>query len=399
METFETSQNEKVKLITWLTAFYLLLTPLDFLPVITGVSLSKILILIPVCSWLLYIRQVKIRFDRFLVIPVIYIIIIMISSFYSYDVSATMQRIITIGMNISVILALSMVNYELKEINILKKAIVYSGWFTLALMIFYGNTDLVGGLRLTVVVNGMLQDPNYLTGFLIFPILFYYNDFIRNKKKMSLIKISIFIIYILLTGSRGGLLALMGAMLFLTITCSMRNGFKLTSLLKILSVIFVFYMFFVIAMNILPDEIVKRYNIASVIESGGTGRIDIWLIVEDQYSNFSIANKLFGGGAGTVRYFAGGKVAHNLWLESLVEVGVVGSFIFFILYYIFLKKAYKMKEYVVTASFLGYILMSLSLSLYSYKPIWNIMLLVLILRSYENQLLHNPIVFKKLRMK
>lgn len=384
MESFDTIQNNRVKMITWLVAFYLLLTPLDFLPIVLGASFSKIMILIPICCWLLYLTSIKICFDKYLVVPVLYVIIVMISSFYSYDASVTIQRIVTICLNIAAILVLSTISYDLSEINILKKAVVYSGWFTLVLMIFYAKTDLVGGLRLTVAVNGVHQDPNYLTGYLIFPILFYYFDFISNKKKLSLIKTSIFIIFILLTGSRGGLLALVGALLFLTFIWSMRNGFSLNSFIKIISVVCGFILFFLIALNFLPEEIVMRYNLASVIASGGTGRTEIWNVVRDQYSNFSILNKLFGGGAGTVKIFTGGEVAHNLWLESLIEIGLVGSVVFIVFYFIFLKKAYRMKEYVVTASLFGYILMSLSLSLYSYKPIWNIMLLILILKNSES---------------
>ena len=391
MESFDTIQNNRVKMITWLVAFYLLLTPLDFLPIVAGASLSKILILIPVCGWLLYLTSIKIRFDRYLVVPVIYVIIILTSSFYSYDASATIQRIVTICMNIAAILVLSTVNYDANEINILKKAIVYSGWFTLVLMIFYAKTDLVGGLRLTVAVNGVYQDPNYLTGFLIFPILFYYFDLISNKKKLSLIKMSVFIIFILLTGSRGGLLALIGALLFLTLIWSMRDGFSLKTFAKIVSVILGLILLFVVTLNFLPEEIVNRYNLASVIASGGTGRTDIWVEVKDQYSDFSLINKLFGGGAGTVKFFTDGEVAHNLWLESFIEVGVVGSVVFIVFYYIFFKKAYQMKEYVVVSSLFGYIVMSLSLSLYSYKPIWNIMLLILILKNSEDIAQDNPI--------
>jgi len=395
MEKYEINRNDNIKMITWLVGLYFLLTPLDFLPVFSGVSLSKIIILIPVCGWMLYVSQIKVQFDQLVIMPLLYIIVIMVSFFYSYEGADTMQRIITISMNIGIILLLSMVSYNLREINLLTKAIVYSGWLTLVLMTFYSQVDVFGGLRLTVVVNDVYQDPNYLTGFLIFPSLYYYYDLIEGKKKLALIKMSVFLVFILLTGSRGGLIALTGAILFLTFIWSISKGFKISSVVKILSGLLLCIVVFVIAMNVLPEDIVNRYNVRTVVESGGTGRTAIWAMAIDNYSNFSILNKLVGGGAGTITHFTGGIVAHNLWLESLIEVGAVGTCIFILFYYVYLKKAYAMKEYVVAASFLGYIIMSMSMSLFSFKPIWNIMLLILILRNSKNQVYHSEIYNEK----
>lgn len=386
MEKSNRNQNDAIKMITWLVGLYLLLTPLDFLPVISGVSLSKILIFIPVCGWILYVTRTKVQFDQLFFAPLVYVIIVMISFFYSYDAADTMQRIVTISMNIGAILVLSMVSYNLREIHVLIKAVVFSGWLTLILMTFYSQVDLFGGLRLTVVVNGVYQDPNYLTGFLIFPSLYYYYDLIENKKKLSLIKMCVFLIFILLTGSRGGLLALVGATLLLTVTWIVDKGFRMSSVVKIFSVLLLFIAVIAVAVNVLPEEIVNRYNVTTVVESGGTGRFAIWTMAIENFSNFSIFNKLFGCGAGTIAYFTGGIVAHNLWLESLLEIGALGTLVLFIFYYVYLNKAYAMKEYVVAASFFGYIIMSMSMSLFSFKPIWNIMLLILILRNSKNQL-------------
>jgi O-antigen ligase len=287
-------------------------------------------------------------------------------------------------MNIGALLVLSMVTYCQKEINLLKKAVVYSGWLTLLLMIFYAQVDIFSGFRLTVVVNGVYQDPNYLIGFVIFPTLYYYYDFLENRKKMSLFKMLIFMVFILLTGSRGGLLAMGSAILLLTLAWIIEKGIKSSAVLKISGVLILLTAAFFVALQVLPQEIVSRFTIASVLESGGSGRTTIWAMAIDAYKDFSIFHKLFGYGAGTITYFTDGIVAHNLWLESLLEIGVIGTLIFIIFYLTYFKKAVDMKDYVVLASFFGYIVMSMSLSLYSFKPIWNIMLLILILKNRQS---------------
>ncbi|MEH6949463.1 O-antigen ligase family protein [Bacillus sp. JJ634] len=328
MRTLEVVPKENVKIITWLLAFYLLLAPLDFLPVIPGVSLSRVLVFIPLIGFFLYLKDIKMRLDRFFVVPVVYVMLTMLTIFFSYDPSSTMQRIITIGMNIGVILVLSMLSYNKKEINILIRAMLYSGWVTLLLMVLFQDTDILQG-RMTIIVNGAYQDPNYLTGFLLFSILYYFDDFINNKQKKSIIKMSIFLIFVLLTGSRGGMLGALGAILFYILIWIKSNRMKLSSIFTIISLILISVIFVILAGDILPEDMRERYTVSSVEESGGSGRTDLWDTTLQRYGEFSAFNKLFGGGAGTTPYFTYGHSSHNIWIDSLIEMGLVGSFILF----------------------------------------------------------------------
>ncbi len=381
MKILKRPGKEKINLRTWVVAFYLLLAPLDFLPVMPGVSITRILIFIPISACLLHYKYMKIRSDIFFFFPVLYGTITMITMLYSYDISVTTQRTISIGLNIAVILIISMLSYNRNEIRIIKKAIVYSGWLTLILMVFYWDGNIMGG-RITVVINGVYQDPNYLTGFLIFSILYYYDEFMQNRSKKSIVKMSFFLVSVLLTGSRGGLLAILGSALFYSLIWMKTKRFKFSSIVKIISFIFIMGILFNAVLDKLPDKVSQRYVTSFTLADGGAGRSNIWESTLYNYRSSPIFNKIFGYGAGTIRYFNyKGAVAHNIWIESLIEIGLMGTFIFFMFYFIYLKKAYKMKEYVVATSFMGYIIMGLSMSLYSYKPIWNILLLIIILKN------------------
>ena len=100
-----------------------------------------------------------------------------------------------------------------------------------------------------------------------------------------------------------------------------------------------------------------------------------------KYEYVPIFNKLFGMGAATIKHFTYGRSGHNIWIESLMEIGIIGISILGIFYIVFILKSFKMGEHIVFACFMGYIIMTLSMSLYSYKPIWNILLLILILKT------------------
>ena len=236
MKAVEYTIEKKVKAITWLLAFYFLLAPLDFLQVVPGESISKLLVMLPLGASIFYIKNMKVRIDRFYILLILFIMMIIISMFYSYDQSATVQRTISVTLNIAVILILSMINYNKYEIKILKRAMVLSGWLTIFLMIIYSH-DVYG--RLTVVVNGAYQDPNYLTGFLIFSIVYYIDEFISKKKLTSLIKTTIFLTFVLLTGSRGGTIAILGSLLFYIFAWMKSKRVKSTSFVVIIGLIFV----------------------------------------------------------------------------------------------------------------------------------------------------------------
>lgn len=382
-------KKEKIKSSTWLLALYLFLAPLDFLPVIPGVSLSRILIFLPLVGCLFYMKDTKIHLDRFFVVPILYVMMVTVTMFYSYDVLVTKQRTISIGFNIAAILVLSMFSYNKRELGKIKKAMVYSGWFILLLMTFYSNISLMDA-RLIVVVNGAFQDPNYLCGFLIFTIIYYFEEFMQKRKKSAFVIMCVFIVFVLLTGSRGGLVATLGSILFYAVIWIKHKRFNFSSIIKLLSLIFLLSIFFNIALDILPASVAQRYDTSFTLTDEGAGRWHIWESILYNYKASTEFNKLFGWGAGTIRYFTySGDVGHNIWIESLMEIGIIGVVILLIFYLTYFKKACKMHEYIAAASFVGYMIMTMSLSLCSYKPIWNVILLIMLLKNGKHEVGNN----------
>lgn len=378
-------KQTKIGILSWFLAIYLFIAPLDFLPIIPGVSLSKVLIFIPLIGVLLQIKQITARIDKYFVVPLIYVLMITLTMYYTYNIDLTKERIITVATNVIVILLLSLFKYSEKEIQTIKQAIIYSGWFTLALMIFYSDTDIMAG-RMTVIVNGVYQDPNYLTGFLIFSIISYFDDFMKNKKFTSFIKMIIFMFFVFLTGSRGGLVAVLGALLFYSFIWIKKEKVSISFLITLFKIILLMSIFVTASLSLLPESVSERFDISFTINDKGANRGGIWQNILYNYENSPNFNKIFGWGAGTItRLTSTGKVAHNLWIESLMETGIIGTSILFLFYGIFVIKASKLREFVAASSFIGYIIMTMSMSLYSFKPIWNIIFLILILKNRDSR--------------
>jgi len=370
------------KLSTHLLAVYLFLTPLDFFPIFPEIGVQRIFAFLPLLGSLFYVKSMRIYIDRYFFLPVIYTAFLIITSFYSFNVDETQQRILTTGTNIALILILSFLDYNSQEIRYLKKMIVFSGWLALALLV-YTSRDIVAG-RVTVAIGGAAEDYNNLVGYFIFTMI-YYLDQLMNKKKLKYFAyVSIFLSAIFITGSRGGLIAVFGAALFYMLIWVRAQKLKYHVILRLILFISVLVLAVYFIFNMLPVELRERFiPTDGRFIDGADNRFEIWDSILDSFAAFPLANQLFGMGVGTVRHFAlEGQVGHNIWLDSLIETGLFGTVFLFVFYFSFFKKAYTLKNHVVASSFFGYMILAMSLSLYRYRPLWNILLLILIIKNH-----------------
>lgn len=90
-----------------------------------------------------------------------------------------------------------------------------------------------------------------------------------------------------------------------------------------------------LAIQILPETLLARFTIASVVKSGGTGRTTIWLNALDAFWNGNPLRMIVGYGFGSfprfLKFFCGRyKAAHNDFVQILIELGIGGC-----VYYVF----------------------------------------------------------------
>ena len=124
----------------------------------------------------------------------------------------------------------------------------------------------------------------------------------------------------------------------------------------------------------------ERLSITSVIEDGGSQRLGIWKLLWEKFYNSDIGSFFLGSGTGTVITFTGNyyRVAHNIYLETLVELGIIGVILLLFQYFSFFFKAVKNDNKVYASLMFAYIIMGLTLSIYRYKPLFLIFLIIMI---------------------
>ena len=229
------------------------------------------------------------------------------------------------------------VNLTHSEFEFLRFAICTVSAILSAMMIFgqkYQVVSLVDSGRYTIGINGSEVDNNNLCLALAFSILFTVDYLAKKRGKFKLYYIALATLSLaamLFTGSRGGFLSLIAGLAgYMWIHGGGR--IKPSSIFFCAAgVVFAYFL----AIQILPETLLSRFTLASVVKSGGTGRTTIWLNALDAFWNGNPLRMIVGYGFGSfpqfLKSFCGMyKAAHNDFIQILIELGVSGC-----IYYIF----------------------------------------------------------------
>jgi len=135
----------------------------------------------------------------------------------------------------------------------------------------------------------------------------------------------------------------------------------------------------------LSKVILNRLLIETIVSDKGSGRLIIW----NNILKILLKNPeriIFGYGYGTSKVvyqenFGTARAAHNVFLQLLVEVGIVGFVIFVKSFYFFWSNAKRNKCYVANSLIIVLFITFLFLSFFSNKGCWNIYLIAFLLSS------------------
>lgn len=222
--------------------------------------------------------------------------------------------------------------------------------------------------RMTVAVFGVEQDPNYLGYLFIVPMAISVQQFLDRKRvlqKAFLAVLGVLILFcVMMTGSRGALLGIATVVAVCVIT-----HFKKLSTKIVFCVIMA--LFIVIAyglvLSLLPEHIAERFSIQLVLESRGTGRVDIW------FDTFRVMKEspfklLFGFGAGSSISLVG-WATHNFFLQLLLELGIVGLGLFMAFLWVWTKRLAK-EDTMGLSIVMGCMAMAMTLSVNTIYYFW-----------------------------
>ena len=370
--------NETIRPVVYGIGLYFLVAGTDSFQIGTIGSLLKIVVLIPLALALLDLKRFRIRISATLVVQLLFWLLATVSLFYSVNADKTFSSVKALTLNLALVFCLgTMEEYNQRELRFMQKAMVAGGWLTIALVFLF--SDISAGGRLTLILGGEEQDQNYINGYFIYAFSWHCSQLLKEKKKLHVIPtVSIFSM-VLLTGSRGALLAFL-LVIFVHIcilfTCAehkLRNIALVAALMALLLVAFD------IVLAQLPESVAERFSWDYISEKGSTGRTRIWKHLLTHYAQDGIPRMLFGHGYGTTSLVntLSGKVAHNLYIDNLITVGLVGVLLQLTVQGSVICILARRKQYPLLGAYLGMLCMCMSLSLVAYKPIWNVMLLAL----------------------
>lgn len=388
IENMIEKQKTSNRIFIYSLAIYLILLPLGVmqLPASLG-SLLKYIAIIPVIVWICKSRVIKIWKDRLFISQLIFVAWLFFTILWSVDAMTSISRCITQFLFIFLLLPTTSYIFSQEDIKILKNSLVWSSRITLLITVL--NSSFVEGrLYLSGIIT---EDPNYLCGYFIFGVVCCVEKIMSSeklfKKFISLIELMLYLYAVFATGSRGGLFAILGSAVLYIIFAN-NKGKKAKDIFKKAIIVVILLSSIIIITNHLPEKIMNRFLWSTIKESDGTGRYELWENGLHVYSQNGLLKQLFGSGTGTIRTYMAqngyaDQVMHNIFVEVLIESGVVGIILYVIAILRFVLFSFKENNKFAFSILCGLIILSLSTSLYAFKPYWNILVFILCLSSQK----------------
>ncbi|MHC1684905.1 MAG: O-antigen ligase family protein [Clostridiaceae bacterium] len=181
-------------------------------------------------------------------------------------------------------------------------------------------------------VSGQSVDPNHVAAALILPLAVLLSSDRISKWLFAVFAWALLGIALVLTGSRGGAVGV--ACMMVVALPGMRRGSRGMVIRTALVVVPAC----LVALSLVPGllaSLESRFSVVSAVLSGGAGRILLWRIGWRAF----LAHPWFGTGIGSFQTafdmtnpgyvtYSSINVAHNIYLQLLVETGVCGLALF-----------------------------------------------------------------------
>lgn len=295
--------------------------------------------------------------------------------FYSADIAVTTTKDMVLGLFMFLLVSVRV--YNTRELEWIETAWVVMGIF--CIYVCLTSAEVISDVenRAVIRVFGFEEDQNQFCAYFIMPVLVSLKRFTERRRfyPVYLVIIALSFYAILKTGSRGGLIGI-----FAGVALYVAAGLKSikTKVIVIVSAVVFTFLFITVALPLLPDDVVGRYSVDSVVESGGTGRFEIWRFLLD-YTFKNPSRLIRGSGLLStydIMYAAGFQngVAHNAFIQVLSDEGVIGLLLFLaVMAACILRNLRRAPLY--ACAFFALAAFAVSLTFYVFKPWLNIMMM------------------------
>ena len=374
--------RKNIDIVVKCLAIYFVMMPFDSFPMFGMGSLLKAVAFLPIIAIILFKRRTKIIINKLTMAFMLYVFVNALSCVYSVDLSASASELGRLLMNGVLIIVVGGMydEYNQDEVNYLIKALIIGGLATVVLTLLFSDKSAAD--RLTLSINGVKQDHNYINGYMYFAFAFFVNKLIGEKKLLYAIPSLFLIVFTLMTGSRGATVSLVALGIMVFVYNMFNTGkIKFSVMLAAFIILIVLIFSFDYIMSLLPADVAARFSSNYVQNYKGLNRNVLWEKILKIYNEGPFLRKLFGYGYGTVPTVNtfNNAVAHNLWLDHLISGGVIGVIVLIYMQIVFVVEAWRLKNPVIFSAYMGYLTMCMTLSITNYKPLWNCMMMIMIL--------------------
>lgn len=374
---FEVRKQNNIRFRVYIMGIFLLLLPVD---AALGNILGQISIINYIVIFYVLIRILNIFKENFngrvLVkckIQLLYFMYFMFSISWSITNHLNLWYILSlVGSFIMFVFSVADI-YSASECKFLKKSVTLSGVIVVitSLLNFRMNSDNRFFLNI-----GRYMDPNYFAiGLILITAILMDNIFEKKHKNINIIILVLLIIIVVMTGSRGGLIA-NSAVIFTFFIFNRKSSFKKIAIL--LFGLMIFILIFNFIKDMIPKWVISRFNINEILGGTGSGRTVIWTASLSYYKDLPVLRLLFGTGFSTQSYISLitmgiPKVSHSIYVQSLLEGGIIGLMITIINLIIPMMLALKNKKIYIFAAIVGMVIGGITLDIHISRFFWNIL--------------------------
>ena len=367
-----------VRPAAWGLSIYFSLMALDSFDLSINSSLLRFVVLLPVLLSLFQLSDSHLYFHPLIVLHGLFLCLALLSLYYTISLPNTIRSDTTLALNTLLIVLMGVViDFNASEIRLLEYALVLGGWIMVIMLLLF--SDYSNG-RLTIKMGEVAQNQNYIYGYLTFSMLFHLLRYYDRRSLIHLLAAIAIVIVTFLTGSRGSILSIAAVMILVSFHAVMQSKNKARNLMLFSVLVVGLFAMSRILLVLMPPEVAVRFSLDYIEEKGTTGRLSTWKALWDQFYHAPVLRELFGYGYGTTRLLNtyNGNVAHNLYLDNLISLGLLGAGLQIIIQLCSMVTLFKERRMTAFYTYFSLVFMCFSLSLTSYKPIWNMMIMALI---------------------
>ncbi len=328
LNQFSVGDMMKNKYFNYSLALYVFLIPFEEALNLGFGSLLRIIGIFVIFAGIFNLKakfSVKLEYMPF----ILWMILFILSFFWSTSTQWWLYYFQVYFTQFVLISVLIMFNRATININRIFNTLIYSSVLSSIILFIPGISAFTDEGRRTIILYTKTLDPNVLASFLALTILIILDRLVNNNRKyINLLSILIVLCGVFLTGSRGTLISLIfGSIIYITYYYLKYGKIKSIykySIIILVGIIIIFYS--------LPNTLLDRFTLDNLIglnelDPNVHSRYTIWSFVPGLFKQ----NPIFGFGGGNFMVALDivyrQSASHNIYLLTLVELGIIGFFI------------------------------------------------------------------------